>query len=219
MKFGSEVLDAKDLTHDTKQLRLSVPDDFKFEPGQFIMLFIAVNEKLEKRPYTIAFYEKGSITLCVKKVDGGLVSPNVHELKKGDRITLQGPFTGFRLRNKDSVFIAVGVGIAPFVSMISSLLQQGKKAILLAGYKHENEILYDGHFKKLAAENQNFKYHVAVTRDESYKGEKGRVDVLVEKYVPNGFKGNFYICGMAKMMKDVKELLIKKGIDEKRINP
>ena len=51
IKFESEILDVIELTKNVKHLKLSVPNEFDFIPGQYISIIL---DKKIRRPYSIA---------------------------------------------------------------------------------------------------------------------------------------------------------------------
>ncbi|MEK6886355.1 MAG: FAD-dependent oxidoreductase [Nanoarchaeota archaeon] len=224
IRFVSEVINVLNITPEAKIFRFSVPKEFLFEPGQFITLLIDINETVERRSYSIAEHGDGFIELCINKVKNGKVSTFLHELKNGHKLTAQGPLGLFTIKNnsekKENVFIATGTGIAPFVSMIPSLLKKiNKKVILLSGHKYEDEILYDSFFRELQKKYKNFEYHTIVSRprSEKFDGEKGRVQILIEKHIQPNFAGNVYLCGLSDMINDVEQILLSKGIKKENI--
>ena len=224
IKFESEVLETKQIAPDVKVFRFSAPDEFIFEPGQFVTLIVNVNGIFERRSYSISNHGKGFIETCVDKVANGRVSPFLHSLKKRDKLTIQGPLGVFVLRKdafeKENFFIATGTGITPFVAMIPHLLSKtNKKVFLLAGYKHEDEVLYDEFFRGLKSRYSNFEYHSIISQPKSdaYVAGKGRVQFLIERYIGHKFAGDFYLCGLFEMIKDVGQLLTQRNINKERI--
>ena len=222
IKFESEVLEVKQLSPSVKTLRFNVPDNFEFEPGQYVSLIIDIDGKTERRSYSISLSGKNFIETAVDKVENGRVSPFLHQLNKGHKLTIQGPLGVFVLKKdaeeKQNCFIATGTGITPFASMIPHLLSKTKKkVILLAGYKYEEEIIYDNLFKDLAKKHKNFEYHTIVSRPKGDYKEVGRVQALIEKYIANDFTGDFYLCGLFDMIKDVGMLLTERKVNKERI--
>jgi ferredoxin-NADP reductase len=224
IKFESEVIEVSSLTPTVKSIFLSVPSEFIFEPGQYVNIIVTMPDgHIERRSYSIASASKGVVEICVDKVENGRVSPMLHELKKGHRIQVQGPLGVFVLKNnskeKDNIFVAVGTGITPFVAMIPYLLQQTKKkVILIDGYRHENEVLYKDVFSLLEKKHLNFKHYTVISKpSESHKGDKGHVQQLIEKHIPHDFEGDFYLCGLFNMIKEVGMLLTGRKVNKDRI--
>lgn len=223
-RFESTVLDTKKLTHDTIHLTFSVPKEFFFDAGQFIAVVFEKEGKEIRRPYSIASSpdHRGTIDLMVKKVEGGTASVFLNNLKKNDKITFMGPYGEFTLNdmNNEAVFIATGVSVAPFRAMINSLLKKGckERVFLFLSVKYEDEFVYEDEWNSLEKKYPHFRHFVSVTRpSEKFKGNKGRVHVLVDHYLPSGFNGDFYLCGTTLMVEECEKNLIAKGVSQKRI--
>ncbi len=85
--FEAEVIEVITQTPDVKTIRLKIPEDIEFIPGQFFM--VKMDKKLA--PFTFASAPKKSYTeLTIKQI--GEVTKKMHNLKKGDKIKLRGPF-------------------------------------------------------------------------------------------------------------------------------
>lgn len=223
--FESNVLEAKYLNSNVKSFKISVPKDFEFKAGQYLMLSFFINGKKFRNPYSIASSpNKEFAEFCIKLIENGKSFDFIKNLKKGDRIEAFGPAGKFILddnsKNKDLIFISIGTGIAPFKSMVFSLLEKGfkKKIILLNGFRNKDGILYEKEFSLLKKKYKNFEFHNILSRPENKNFEdKGYVQDFLDKYVPENFNGDFYICGLNKMIESVVKKLKEKDIDEKRI--
>ena len=234
-EFESEILEVKQLTSDTVDILLSSPDSFEFKAGQYVLLGVPINHpKLEgkeltgaegskiRRAYSIVNSPstKGKIELCVKEVEGGSLSGFICDLKKGEKVSLMGPIGNFLIKkiDKNIVFIAVGAGIAPFLSMIKNLLEKNfpGKIILIKGARTEKDSLYDEEFNELKEKHNNFESYNTLSRPEEDFENTGYVQDFLDKYVHN-FDANFYICGLQKMIEDVKEALKFKGVPVNQI--
>ena len=111
---------------------------------------------------------------------------------------------------KNIILIATGTGITPFRPMVHYLLENhlAQKVILIAGYKQEQDILYDEEFKKLAEEYPHFSYQTVLSRSES-KEKQHVQDVLEHFFIADA---DYYICGLKDMVFSVRDLLMQKGI-------
>ncbi len=222
--FQSKILGIKDLNDSVKILRFSVPGNFNFKPGQYVSLSVPFEGKKLRRPYSIASSpEENYIETCVKLVDGP-ASKFIRTLKKGDGVELFGPagkflVDGNSLQN-DIVFISVGTGITPFMSMVPNILKGyfDKKIIFIKGFRTEENIIYDEEFNELKKEYKNFEFHNVLSRPKNSNFENhGYVQDFLEKYLPKNFNGYVYICGLSPMINAAKEKLISLGVEEKKI--
>ena len=224
--FQSEVVKAEMTNSSVKSLELSVPDNFKFKTGQYVSLSIPFEGKKYRKPYSIASSPKDekTIKLCIKIIEGSHTTNYVRGLEKGEKVELFGPAGKFVLEDssleRDIFFVAVGTGVAPFMSMIDNLLENDfkKKIILLKGFRNEDGSLYDAEFSELAKNCKNFEFYNVLSRPENPNFEnKGYVQNFLEKYLPKNFLGDVYICGLSPMINAVKEKLISMGISQERI--
>ncbi|MDP2628435.1 MAG: FAD-dependent oxidoreductase [Nanoarchaeota archaeon] len=223
-EFKSKILEIKKITEDTSIFRLSIPRNFEFKAGQYVLLGFDIEGKRMNRAYSIASSpnKKEFIELCIKKVGHKRVSDKIHELKKGDEILVKGALGNFVIQNKkeDLFFIAAGTGIAVFRSMIPFLLETNfnKKITLLKSSRYEKTSLYDEYFSDLQRKHKNFTFHdiFSKPKDNNYQ-DKGHVQDFIEKYLQENFKRDFYICGLPEMVDEVKEKLESLGISKDRI--
>ena len=227
IEHQSNILFTKNLNPSVKHIFLEVPEAFEFEPGQFINIEIPSERRKIKRSYSICSspMEKRRIEICVKRIIGGPGSSFLFELSDGDSIYFVGPIGGFTIKEeskmKDILFISTGTGIGPFRSMIPYLLEKGfsNKIILFAGYHSEEEILFDEEFKEMTKDYKNFNYKPIVSKpiSQGYIGDKGYVQDLIKDHFLHDFKGDFYICGLSEMIKDVCSILSACGVESKRV--
>lgn len=221
--FNSRILKTRDLTHDVKLLKLSVPEDFEFKPGQYLSLsVIRYDGKKIRKPLSISSPpEKRDIEFCIKIIPNGLASEFVRTLKSGDEVELFGPAGKFIANDfeKDLIFIASGIGIAPFMSITPDLLERGFKQqiILLKSARTEKDNLYDRELNELSEKNPNFRFHNIFSHPKNKKLNSGYIQDFLEEYVPNKFNGNFYICGLKEMIEDVKKKLLSLGFKEEQM--
>jgi len=191
-----ELLAIEDLGEDRKLFRVEKGGDFI--PGQFISILFECEGKEERRPYSIcSSKDKDYWELVVKMVEGKGCN-YLASLKVGDKIKYLPPMGHFVYREADEVvLISTGTGIGPFRSMIPDLLKEGKKVTLIAGYR--TSALFSEEFK-----NMDIKYVELLSPDR------------VHQHIPE-IEGEYYICGLFEMVKEAVQLLMKRGVERKRI--
>ena len=227
MKFSSRVKKVDDITATVRVVTFTLPEDFAFNAGQFISLILETPDGEIRKPYSIASppLRNGTLDLCVKRVEGGFSSNFLHQLKGGEEIKIIGPMGRFGVVDaacdKDIVFIATGTGISPFRAIIPTLLREGhqNQVMLLTGVRHEHETLFVDEWRELQQKYNNFTHinTISQPKDANYSGETGRVQNLIEKYVPKDFDGYFYICGLWTMISETEKLLRARGVPQDKI--
>jgi len=134
-------------------------------------------------------------------------------LKTGDAIEvseLEGDFTVDDF-GKEYVFIAGGIGITPFRSILKDLEQKGEKvaATLLYANRDQN-IAYKDELEALAKNNPNLKINYVISPE--------RIDIeKIKEFVPDMQKPMFYVSGPEPMVESLGNALKEAGISADRI--
>lgn len=192
------------------------------------------------RAYSMANYpdEKGVVKFNIRiatpppKSQGiapGQMSSFVFGLKPGDNITVYGPFGEFfaKKTNAEMVFIGGGAGMAPMRSHIFDQLRRLKterKMTFWYGARSLRELFYKEDYDMLQAENENFKWHVALSDpqpEDDWSGMTGFIhNVLYENYLkdhPAPEDCEFYMCGPPMMNAAVIKMLKSLGVEDDNI--
>lgn len=192
------------------------------------------------RAYSMASYpeEKGLIKFNIRVatppagVAGavpGKMSSWVFSLKPGDKVTVYGPFGEFFAKETDAemVFIGGGAGMAPMRSHIFDQLKRlhsKRKISFWYGARSLREAFYMDEFDKLAEENPNFTWHLALSEplpEDNWTGPTGFIsDVLYEHYMkmhPAPEDCEFYMCGPPMMNASVIKMLLNIGVERESI--
>ncbi len=209
----------------------------KFKPGQYLEWTLGhrrTDSRDNRRYFTVAssptesnlrlgikFYEKPS---SFKKKMAEMAPGN--EIMAGQ---LAGDFTLPRRKKKKLVFIAGGIGVTPFRSMVKYLSDRGEKrsAVLFYSNRTMDEIAYRDVFDE-AAQTIGLKTVYAVTgAEETLIANResrianlysGRIDSsLIRREVPDYRDRIFYISGTHAMVTTMETTLHRMGIPRKQI--
>jgi ferredoxin-NADP reductase len=206
-------------------------DKISYAPGQYMEWTLPhqqVDSRGNRRYFTLAssptedtvrlgvkFYQKGS---SFKRALHG-VAPQA-KIMAGQ---LAGDFTLPQDTNKKLVFIAGGIGITPFRSMIKYLIdtKQRRDIVVFYSNKLDSERMYTDVFD--AAQQMVGIPIVYTLTDESHipsdwKGEQGRIDAaMIAKHVPDWKERIFYLSGPHAMVVGFEEVLKKMGVSSGNI--
>ncbi len=191
---------------------------FDYKSGQFVMVEIPRDDKMIRKPYSIASppHWEGKIELCIKKVEGGYVSTYFFNLEPGYVMPMEAPLGVFLMKQplaEHILFVATGTGVAPLRAQIYSLYKQGfqGKVTLLLGVRYENEILFEPEFRKLVEEHSNFEFIPTISRPTSWKGPTGYVQDQIRAHFPDPKGIQIYACGLVPMINSLKQTLLELG--------
>jgi ferredoxin-NADP reductase/NAD-dependent dihydropyrimidine dehydrogenase PreA subunit len=196
--------------------------EFNFIPGQFISIKVD-NDKNIYRAYSISkpSENKNEVSITVKLDNKGYATPKIFELKEGEKILIEGPMGDFTIENDSTnkLFVAGGIGITPFLSLVKNALKkEGKANInLLYGSNTSDEVLYTQYFKELKEKHENFNYSVVLLKpDKEWKGHTGYVtDVINDLNLDNT---EAYLCGPGAMINATVKSLKSKGLNDEAIH-
>lgn len=192
------------------------------------------------RAYSMANYpeEKGILKFNIriatpppgsKDIPAGIMSSYVFNLKPGDKVTVFGPFGDFFAKDTDAemVFIGGGAGMAPMRSHIFDQLKRLKsdrKISFWYGARSMREAFYVDEYDKLAEENDNFEWHLALSDpqpEDNWDGPTGFIhQVLYDNYLkdhPAPEDCEYYMCGPPMMNAAVIKMLEDIGVEPENI--
>lgn len=191
------------------------------------------------RAYSMANYpeEKGVLKFNIRiatpppgtSFPPGQMSSWVFSLKPGDKVTVYGPFGEFFAKKTEAemVFIGGGAGMAPMRAHIFDQLKRLKSTRKMSfwyGARSRREMFYVEDFDMLAAENENFQWHVALSDPQpgdNWTGYKGFIhNVLLENYLKNHPAPEdceYYMCGPPMMNAAVIKMLKDLGVEDDNI--
>ncbi|OAT21943.1 NADH:ubiquinone reductase (Na(+)-transporting) subunit F [Buttiauxella noackiae] len=227
--------------HEVNYQDFDVPQEYRGDWDKFnLFRFKSVVKEPCVRAYSMANYpdEKGIIMLNVRiatpppnvpDVPPGIMSSYIWSLKAGDKVTISGPFGEFFAKdtNAEMVFIGGGAGMAPMRSHIFDQLKRlhsTRKISFWYGARSLREMFYEEEFEKLAQENPNFTFNVALSDpqpEDNWTGYTGFIhNVLLENYLrshPAPEDCEFYMCGPPMMNAAVIKMLKDLGVEDENI--
>ena len=163
------------------------------------------------------------------KVPTGIMSSFIFNLKPGDSVTVSGPYGEFLARDTDAemIFIGGGAGMAPMRSHIFDQLRRlgsKRKISFWYGARSLREAFYVEEFDQLAAQHENFSWHLALSDPlpaDEWTGLVGFIhEVLFDNYLADHSAPEdceYYMCGPPMMIAAVVQLLDDLGVDEENI--
>lgn len=211
---GAKVVQVIDHSKDIKEYILELEKERKYNPGSFVQLTLdqvtASDIWPDSRTFSIASYEKGIMKFIIKKV-GTYTSRIFNELRVDTICTIKYPFGDLfnkKLVNENHLFIAGGVGITPYLSLIKyyELNNLLPNISLFYSAKYFDDLLHYESLKSTLGDRME----VFITREECSNAHCKRISIDDIHRVADK-ETNIYICGSKSFNQDYKELLTKNG--------
>jgi len=217
-------------TPSTKTLRLVSADGClpPFQAGQYIALFVEIDNVRTSRPYSISSppNQLGYYDVTIRRFPGGLVSNYLLDsIKGGDRLESSGPAGEFchnpLFHSRTMVCLAGGSGITPFMSMIREIVECGLDRIvyLVYGNRACDDVIFHEALEALSKRFDNIHYIPVIEKPpKRYRGRKGFLTGrLIQEVLGSLEDKTFYLCGPQAMYDFCLPELEGLGIPRRRV--
>jgi ferredoxin-NADP reductase len=217
----------EEVAHGTMAFHFDKPAGFSFKPGQAIDLVLPDTAVPAAQAIRHAFSivsapHEDQLVLATRMRDSAFKNA-LAGLPVGAPAQVDGPFGSMTLHRKPeraAVFIAGGIGITPFMSMLRHAAHAGlqQRIVLLYSNRRPEDSAFLTELQRMEGENRNFRLVATMTRmQESRLPWMGRTGLLDEALVrqigaelPNPV---YYVAGPPGMVSALTDILERVGID------
>jgi predicted ferric reductase len=199
---------------------------FEYLPGQFQFLTFDGGAG-EEHPFTISSSPTQKDYHAATIKESGDFTRTIGSEHEGSLIAVQAPFGRFSYvlhpEERDLVFIAGGIGVTPFMSMLRHMRDTGSNTEVLLIYvnRTEEDIAFRKELDDISSKPspQLSIIHVLSRAGDNWEGERGHVNrALIEKKIIGDLRTKtFYLCGPPSMMTATMAMLLELGIPSSRI--
>ena len=203
-----------------------------YKAGQFTKVGLKIDGELISRPYSyVSAPDDDFLEIIYVKVPDGVLTPQLHSLKKGDKLFTMEKASGFFTMDdvpdgKNLWMFATGTGLGVFVSLLKTNdpWKRFENIILVHGVRTADELTYKDTINDLNAKNNNKLIYISTITRETKEG-------AFNVRIPEGLQKNLFqekadleidknsqimICGNPDMINDTVSLLEKKGLERNR---
>lgn len=214
-------------TPSIKTLQLELEDgNYQFQPGQWIQLQIPERPDLAPGFYSITSIpsELPRLEIAVKQLQDFPITNYLHEhLHEQQNLLVsmaQGGIDVSPLQNKNWNFIAGGVGITPFYSMIRYHLEQQAdlNVHLLYSVRTAAECLFYEELYDISQNNNRFSWSLVCTQEHNPNPlVPNRIDQqLLAKHFQN--QASFFLCGPPRLVEQSEQHLLNLGAKGEQVH-
>ncbi|KXF82752.1 ferredoxin--NADP reductase [Enterovibrio coralii] len=226
----AEVIENRRWNKDLFSLVLDA-DVAPFTAGQFAKLGLEIDGKLVQRAYSYVNAPSSKyIEIYATRVADGLLSPRLHELEAGDTVMITKDATGFFTleeipQGEHLWMLSTGTALGPFLSILQEeeVWQRFRKVVLVHAVRFSADLSYQAEINALKKTySDQLIVQPFVSREPKAGALSGRIthaleDGMLERVVGFPFtaeQSQVMLCGNPQMVKDVKALLLQKGLEK-----
>ena len=221
MNYDTKLLDRQLIAENILAVSLEKPEHYKFRAGQFCFLNLQdigiQDERGLRRHLSIASSPLEKELLFATKISSSAFKQTLLKMPLGDTITLEPPLGTFTLPEETAnpvIFLAGGIGITPFRSMVRYIADAHTKHTVTLFYSNRvpEEAAFLDEFQSTADIHENISVIPTMTRVDSasttWNGLTGRLNSsMIQEGCKDWRHAFYFIAGPPKMSDSMKEML------------
>jgi len=220
----TEVLEAKQLTPSTYLIRVAKPEGFSFLASQSAALMIEKGYGIQRHAMSIASSPSRDYMEWATRNSDSDFKKTFLSLQKGDPISFMGPKGNFLLESEiHAVFIAGGIGITPFRSMLEFIEDErlNTSVTLLYGNRSLEDIPFKQQLDQISEANSNIDMQYLISDPPSspqWDYREGHIDEdLLREVVAAHSDAIYYVAGPGNMVRSILQILTTIGVPPERV--
>lgn len=201
-------------------LILKKPNGFKFYAGQYLDVELSIDDQDKKgksRTFTISASPTEDFLMMTTRLGVSDFKKAMAQLKPGAVITTSHPAGTFIIDETESaVFIAGGIGITPFRSMIKYALDKKLSTPITLIYSNStDDFLFKGELATWKKNLPNLRViYIQTSRDGRLNAQKLSSMLHSKLYTIHSI---YYLAGPPKMVDDFAKMLLNLRVEEVNI--
>ena len=204
-------------------------EEVDFTPGQYFFVTLPdvghQDDKGLRRHITVVTSpnEKGVLGFATRMRDSAF-KRSLGELPVGAEVEVEPPKGAFALPDDASqplVFVAGGIGITVFRSMLRFIQEEGLpyRVTLIYSNRDRESTAFRDELQELEKENANLRLILTMTQDPDWEGETRKIDAefFRDHLGENLDESTFLVAGPPAMVEGMQAALAEAGVDEKNV--
>jgi ferredoxin-NADP reductase len=226
--YTSRLLNRAEAAEGTMAFQFEKPPGFDFKPGQSVDLTLPNPPETDAegniRTFSIASAPFEDQLRFATRMRDTAFKRSMKKIPLGTPVKMDSAMGGFTLHKnsvKQAVFLAGGIGITPFSSIVRQADHDRTphKLYLFYSNRRPEDAPFMEVLQNLEKTNSNFRFIPTMTEmsrsKKTWNGETGRINQeMLSKYL-NDLRGPiYYIAGPPAMVSGMTKMLVESGVDE-----
>jgi ferredoxin-NADP reductase len=221
-----------DVADRTMAFQFEKPMGFAFNAGQYMQLTLVnppeTDAEGDIRTFSIASAPHEDMLMIATRLRGSAFKHVLQTMPLHSQLRLNGPYGSFHLHEnaaRAAVFLAGGIGITPFRSMIVRAAKEAlpHQIVLFSSNRRPEDAPFLDELLQLQKTNPNFKMVATMTGLTESKlkwtGETGHIDAaMLGKHLKGITSPIYYVAGPPAMVSGLQAMLRAAGVDDDDIH-
>lgn len=229
--FDSELLSREELAEGTMAFRFAKPAGFEFRAGQSMNVSLIdppeTDDKGNRRTFSIVSAPFENDLVVATRMRDSAFKRVLKTMPVGTRLQLRGPAGMFLLDdggNRPAAFIAGGIGVTPFVSMLRQAANDrlARKLYLFYSNRRPEFAAFLRELTELQERNPSYRFVGTMTDMERsrapWQGERGYVDkAMLTRVLGDVLAPIYFVAGPPAMVDTMQLMLAVAGVKSEDI--
>lgn len=228
--FDTQLTSCEVVAEGTFAFHFKKPDGFSFKPGQAIDLILELSGnqgEVARHAFSLVSAPFESDLVIATRMRDSVYKKTLGALSVGATVTIDGPFGSLILHSdctRPAVFVAGGIGITPFMSMLRQAVQddQSRELILLYSNRRPEDAAFLNELQEIAKRNKKIRVIATMTdmarSNRPWEGRVGAInDALIASVGNSDTTPVYYVVGPPGLVETLRDMLNRMGIGDNDI--
>ena len=229
--FICKLKDRKEVAEGTMSFRFEKPSGWAFKAGQYLDMTLLDPPETDSegnvRSFSIASAPHEETLMIATRMRDTAFKRVLRTMSLGTAVKIEGPSGDFILQNdftRTAVFLAGGIGITPFRSIVHWAAKEKlpNRIVLFYSNRRPEDAPFLAELQSLERNNPKYKLIASMTEMEKshqpWNGETGPINQgMLGRHLKGAAPGIHYIAGPPAMVNGLHDLLKKAGVDDNDI--
>jgi ferredoxin-NADP reductase len=225
--YETKLQQREEIANGTMAFHFDKPVGFAFKPGQAIDVAIAQSPGTDaqsmRHTFSIVSAPFEDVLVIATRMRDSAFKRALRALPTGAQVAIDGPFGSLVLhkdRGRPAVFIAGGIGITPFMSMLRQAAKDrlDQRLLLLYSNRRPEDTAFLAELQQLETQNKRFQLIATMTQMSGsslpWGGQTGTIDTTLLKTIASDLSAPiYYIAGPPALVEAMRQMLGAAGVD------
>ena len=226
--YGSKLLSWIEVAEGTMAFRFEKPPGWTFKAGQYLDMTLLDPSETDSegnvRSFSIASAPHEETLMVATRMRDTAFKRVLRTMASGTTVKIEGPSEDLILQNdftRAAVFLAGGIGITPFRSIVhwATKEKSPNRLVLFYSNRRPEDAPFLAELQSLERDNPKYELIASMTEmEKSHRPWNGETGLINQEMLGRHLKGAadpiYYIAGPPAMVKGLREMLNKAGIND-----